>query len=165
MKFITLIIIGLLASHATWAEPKLQRIAMSKPSDAEKISTAAAVQASEALPVNSSIVIRNAGINYSPIQAPYQPQNVSKKAGIYKGQLVQAEKSRQTGEITGTILVKTSNQDALLKSSKAKAIGKEFVLLSFDSDTELLTELNRLQERADVESAELEVNTKRHKPR
>lgn len=165
MKFITLTIIGLLASHATWAEPQPQRIAMSKPSDAEKIRTTAATQPKEMLPVNSSIVIRNSGINYSPVQAPYQPQNASKKAGLYKGQLVRAEKTRQTGEITGTILVKTSNQSALLQYSQARAIGKEFVLLSFGSDTELLAELKRLQERADVESAELEVNTKRHKPR
>lgn len=166
MKYTLSIAFCLLMSHTVFAEQPLQRIAMSKPMNTDQTRSATHDQSLDRLAVNDSIVVQNAGINYSPVQPAYQTQSSRNKVGLFQGQLMRAEHSRQTGEITGSILVKTTNQRALLQvSAQAMAIGQNYVLLTFDSNTELLAELKRLQERADVESAELEVNTKRRQPR
>lgn len=78
---------------------------------------------------------------------------------------MQAQNSPQRGVLTGSILVKTQNQQALMNYPNANSLkmGEAFVLLTFTADTNLLAALAELQALPEVQEAELEVNLKQRK--
>ncbi len=125
--------------------------------------------------LSSPIVIYNQGENFYPVQIDRHENNKQSRAResqsnvtvLYKGQAMQAVNSHAKGILTGVILVKATDQKSalLIPALQATAMGKDFVLLSFDEETDLYSMLIEIKKRADVETAEIEVNTRRRKPR
>ena len=119
----------------------------------------------------NEIVIRSHGKNYSPVLLNKQAQSATDTtqsrpiAALYSGQIMQAQNSQQRGVLTGSILVKTQNQQALMNYPNANSLkmGEAFVLLTFTPDTNLLAALAELQALPEVQEAELEVNLKQRK--
>ena len=119
----------------------------------------------------SEIVIRSNGKNYAPVLLNRQALGVTETTqsrpvvALYSGQIMQAQNSPQRGVLTGSILVKTQNQQALMNYPNANSLkmGEAFVLLTFTADTNLLAALAELQALPEVQEAELEVNLKQRK--
>ncbi|MCA6061396.1 hypothetical protein HUF18_16560 [Thalassolituus sp. ST750PaO-4] len=148
------------------AEVKTQFLAMSKtPAPLTEKTSTAQTQDNSNLQADTSIVVESAGKRFSPLVSSVGTMSSGQKTGLYKGQLMQAENKRTTGKITGAIMVKTSAETLNIQGASETRFGSEFILLSFDDSTELLTALEQLKKRSDVESAELEVNTKRYVPK
>jgi len=148
------------------AEVKVQYLAMSKSPEplTEKTGTVQA-QDNSNLQADTSIVVVSGGKRFSPLVSSVGTMSSGQKTGLYKGQLMQAENKRTTGKITGAIMVKTSVTALNIQSASETRFGSDYILLSFDDSTELLTALEQLKKRSDVESAELEINTKRYVPK
>lgn len=125
--------------------------------------------------VSSPIVINNQGQSFYPVEINTPSNNTKNRAlesrssipALHKGQAMQAVNSHAKGTLTGVILVKTTDQESvlLIPAAKATAVGESFVLLSFGEETDLYSMLIEIKKRADVETAEIEVNTRRRKPR
>ncbi|UXD88673.1 hypothetical protein [Thalassolituus hydrocarboniclasticus] len=148
------------------AEVKTQFLAMSKtPAPLTEKTSTSQTQDNSNLKADTSIVVESAGQRFSPLVSTVNPMSSGQKTGLYKGQLMQAENKRTTGKITGAIMVKTTAETLNVKGASETRFGSEYILLSFDDATELLTTLEQLKNRSDVESAELEVNTKRYVPK
>lgn len=116
------------------------------------------------LQADTRIVIESAGQHFSPLVSSVVTMSGGHKNGLYKGQLMRAENKITTGEITGDILVKTSAETLNIQGTSETRFGRDYILISFDDSTDLLTALEQLKKRSDVESAELEVNTNRYVP-
>lgn len=136
--------------------------------------TALFLSACSTTAVSSPIVIQSQGEEFYPVQTKQQAKsvrsintNAPSTVGLYKGQAMQAHNSYTTGKLTGVILVKTTNQESVAQvaAQQATVMGEDFVLLSFDEDTDLYSKLNQLKQRPDVITAEIEVNTQRRQPR
>ena len=148
------------------AEVKTRFLAMSKtPAPLTAKTSTAQTQDNSNLKADTSIVVESAGQRFSPLVSSVETMSGGQKTGLYKGQLMQAENKRTTGKITGAIMVKTTAETLNVKGASETRFGSEYILLSFGDATELLTTLDQLQNRSDVESAELEVNTKRYVPK
>ncbi|MEN9465106.1 MAG: hypothetical protein RL217_1287 [Pseudomonadota bacterium] len=117
----------------------------------------------------NEILIRSNGKNYSPVLLNHQAQSATAQsrpiAALYSGQIMQAQNTQQRGVLTGSILIKTQNQQALMNYPNANSLkmGEAFVLLTFPPDTNLLAALTELQALHEVQEAELEVNLKQRK--
>lgn len=163
MKYLLIILGTSLLAVQSHAE-KFPVIAMSKNSTTIEATTVTNEDNSN-LKTDTSIVVESAGQRFSPLVPTVSPMSSGQKTGLYKGQLMQAENKRTTGKITGAIMVKTSTETLNIQGASETRFGSEFILLSFDGSTELLTALEQLKKRSDVESAELEINTKRYVPK
>jgi len=151
---------------AAQAEVKTQFLAMSQaPAPLTEKTSTAQTQDNSNLKTDTSIVVESAGQRFSPLVSSVGTMSSGQKTGLYKGQLMQAENKRTTGKVTGAIMVKTSADTLNILGASETRFGSEFILLSFDDSTELLAALEQLKKRSDVESAELEVNTKRYVPK
>lgn len=169
MKLLITLTFTLLTLASAQAEQSIRPTAMSKTTDiraAEAQTKTTNDAPKKEQRVDRSVVVQHSGVNYSPVVNAIQPMNAQPRTGLYKGQQMRSEQGHRNGEITGSILVKTSQQEALLASyANATRMGSDYVLISFDANTNVLAELKTLQQRPDVEQAELEINTKRYKPR
>lgn len=118
-----------------------------------------------------ALVIRSQGKNYSPVLSLKESKSTAATiqsrpiAALYSGQIMQAQHTQQRGVLTGSVLVKTTNQTALMNYPNASSLkmGESFVLLTFTPDTNLLAALAELQALPEVQEAELEVNVKQRK--
>lgn len=137
--------------------------------------TAFILSACSTAAVSNPIVIQSQGESFFPVQTEQQIRSTQSRQSntsaqalkLYKGQPMQAANSYLKGNLTGGILVKTTDQESvlLIPAQQAAAMGEEFVILSFDENTDLYAKLNEIKKRSDVITAEIEVNTKRRKPR
>jgi hypothetical protein len=167
MNIIKIAVFATLALTCTaQAEVKTRFLAMSKaPAPLTEKTSTAQTQDNSNLKTDTSIVVESAGQRFSPLVSAVGTMSSGQETGLYKGQLMQAENKRTTGKITGAIMVKTTTETLNVNGASETRFGSEFILLSFDDSTELLTALEQLKKRSDVESAELEVNTKRYVPK
>lgn len=148
------------------AEVKNQYLAMSKtPAPLTEKNSSVQIQENSNLRTDSSIVVESGGKRFSPLVHSVGTMSSGQKSGLYKGQLMQAENKRTTGKITGAIMVKTSVETLNIQGASETRFGSDYILLSFDDSTELLTTLEQLKKRSDIESAELEINTNRYVPK
>ncbi|WP_430461405.1 hypothetical protein ACQUQU_01095 [Thalassolituus sp. LLYu03] len=167
MNTIRIAILGtLLVCGSVQADIKAQLLSMSK-SPAPLTEKAGAIQdeTTDHLKLDTSVVVESAGKHFSPLVLTISPMNSERKQGLFKGQLMQTENKRTTGKITGAIMVKTTAATLNVKGASETRFGSEYILLSFDDSTELLAALEQLKSRSDIESAELEINTKRYSPK
>lgn len=160
MKYLLIILTSCLAAVHAQAETTVRVFAMSKKSVPVE-EKAEMTTHSNLLVTDTSIVVESSGKHFSPLMSSLKAQSTSGKTGLYKGQLMQQENSPVTGKLTGSILVKTS-ATLNIQGATASQFGSDYVLLTFEDGTELLTALSELKARSDVESAELEVNTRRY---
>lgn len=110
-------------------------------------------------PVNTQIPLKQPEIASRPSQSQTQSAPV-----LRSGQLMRSTARSQQGELTGYMLVRTMHPQALLplNALMAQPIGKQFVLLQFAPEDDLLAKLQQALALPEVEDAELEINVKAH---